>query len=1328
MIPTLNIGMNRPDPGTFVGTWHIPMNGNSDIVDALFAATRSTSPGGTGHVHNGLPGQGPVVDHNDLMSKGTKTHDQLETDLSAVSGRVTAIEGDYCADATCGGGGGGARDIQPPLHYTDNFTTPQGTRLAAMDWMVSSTGGTDMQSSGHSAYLSTAMLLPQSETYAAMVKCQIPHSTAQRVTFHVARLELDALLDGDSFTMVMCLFGTHILGSSLIHYCGIKMVITVSRMAGLYTVTRIALAEPRPNEVYVLKQDSTPGLGFDAAEALFRGCHEFSIDEDGGVWYYHNRAPVWILPSGTASRYYPSLIATLLGLNEPMYGAMGFGLSWNTNKTAEFDFELAWLTVDSKSNVEEDYITVYADPGNTPVPFDPTPGALCCGGLGPQIGAMEDMGDGLQLKVIACTTDPWDGVLLANGDLLPCGLLAAPTGGDPGPATTTEGLEFTREIPIVNMTPGCNTSFILSGDEAFDYVHVEPNRMGVTITGRLKAGSFGLPNPTITVFQKTDITNTYGPVTICLIAAATLNIDSITAVDPITLLPLANLPEGGYYWLKILTTGYPSSGPFPVLLAPADLAIVGSISSVDQRYLRAPNELWARVLTNDLQPPYVPGYKVDVTVTRGVEVDTDSKPVMEAAPIINGIWVTADTGGGPTFTLLAGATITFDMYGGNFDDGGPGYPYLSLPVGSLHTIVAQPAYVGPGQLAGAQITLDPTGLLLDPLSLIVTNPSLVPSGPPQVVARIGDFGGWPPLTTTLTLNGTVIPAPVEGLWQHVSITGVPAMPPYAPMYDLEVSVGGVPMPAGTPNIKNYTCTLVSLDFDLLIPFGFAGLAVGLSVAKYQAANQYITVLGLIQAEPAPVGVPTVGPLYPGATGTIFITGAGNVFLPNLKAWGNPATDLVVTNVTITVPFSSVAIDYTVPLTATPGTAVSFTLENFLGTVVGSVPIGNVSQPPVVIDSIEFPSCDLTEGRTGVLAVLHGHNFDVAATVSVTAGPVSQSAPAVVVSSTEINVWLMAPVLTGGVAYTLRVDNPTTFATVAGAVLFEPIPSVSLIVKPPTPGVGRVVELAGNNLFVADANTPSDIVFSITHTAGMLTPNKAKGMYTGTLDVTGTAGQTLSVSVTTPGGRVYNNITQMVIRAPSMTPIPTSVIPASPESYDPVIYRADGTNFDDVAVVRFRTAGLVPIGGSDTVNATITAMTSDWATGQITLPGGVVGNVYALELYDATLALLATLPAAFTAAKGDFQPAITNKAGMAILTGAGAGNIVLFQLDPGTPILSSAAWSGVNVTGLTAIDVSGGAGTAWQLSWTNGAAGPAEIRVTNTGIVPNRFDCKRFDVV
>ena len=1323
MTPTLNIGMNRPDPGTFVGTWHIPMNGNSDIVDALFAATRSTSPGGTGHVHNGLPGQGPYIDHNDLMSKGTKTHDQLETDLSVISGRVTAIEGDYCADATCGGGGGGARDIQPPLHYTDNFTTPQGTRLAAMDWMVSSTGGSDMQSSGHSAYLSTAMLLPQSETYAAMVKCQIPHSTAQRVTFHVARIELDDLLDGDSFTAVMCLFGTHILGSSLIHYCGIKMVLTVSRMAGLYTVTRIALAEPKPNEVYVLKQDSTPGLAFNAAEAIFRGCHELSIDEDGGVWYYHNRAPVWILPSGTANRHYPSLIATLLGLNEPMYGAMGFGLSWNIHKTSAFDFELAWLTVDSKSNVEEDYVTVYADPGNTPVPFDPTPGSLCCGGLGPQIGAMEDMGDGLQLKVIACVTFPWDGVLLQNGDLLPCGLLAAPTGGDPGPATVTEGLEFTREIPIVNMTPGCNTSFILSGEDAFDYVHVEPNQMGVTITGRLAAGSFGFPDPTILVFQKTDIANSYGPVTICLIAAAALSIDSITAIDPVSMLPLATLPEGGYYWVKILTTGYPSSGPFPVPLAPADLAIVGDIISVDQRWLKAPNEMWARVLTLDEQPPYIPAQSIAVTVTRGAEVDTDSKRVEEAAPVINGMIITASSGGGPPFTQNVGDTVTFDFYGWSFDSGA----VLVLPPGSPHTILAQPAYFSPNWLKAGQILIGPA-VPGDPFQLLVQNPSGMMSfgGVVQTVMVVGDTAPFlgSPYTAVTTLDGTTILTPFVGQWLHVTIPALP-LRPQLPMYMFEGYIGATQI--SWESLRNYQCFADHVEFDWLVP-NLPGAVASFSFGRSQVSVLGVGNTGLVTPEPVPFGVPVAGPLYPGAVGAAVVNGAGNVFLPETRVYGNPSTDITVNSVTITAPFNTISVGYTVSSTAVPGAPLSLIVENFLGTT-AILPLGNVTSLPVVIDSIEFPSCDLTEGRTGVLAVLHGHNFDVAATVLVTVGPVSQSAPAVVVSDTVINVWLMAPALTGGVAYTLRVDNPTTFATIADAVLFEPIPSVSLIVKPPTPGVGRVVELAGNNLFVADANTPSDIVFSITHTAGLLTPNKAKGMYTGTLDVTGTAGQTLSVSVLTPGGRVYNNIAQMVIRAPSLTPIPTSVIPATPESYDPVIYRADGTNFDDVAVVRFRTAGLVPIGGSDTVNATITAMTSDWVTGQITLPGGVVGNVYALELYDATLALLATFPNAFTGGKGDFQPAITNKAAMVINPAAGfAGNIVLFQLDPGTPILSAAAWSGVNITGLTAIDVSGGAGTAWQLSWTNGAAGPAEIRVTNTGIVPNRFDCKRFDVV
>jgi len=244
---TANLNLNVPYAGEAPGTWHTLANPNWRALDAVFAGLGSNQPGGTGHIHNGLPGQGPQISHDDLTDAGTKTHAQSEIDLADIVARLTFVETTYCADITCGGSGGGGGgggagdDPHPPVHYTENFTTELGTRLAQMDWFVQSDSGvSDVQASGHSGYLAPwSMGYPATERYAAVVRCQIPHMECQRVTYHVTRLTADGLADGDSIMMVMALYSTHLLGAATpyIQTCGIKMILILSKQGGTYSVT-----------------------------------------------------------------------------------------------------------------------------------------------------------------------------------------------------------------------------------------------------------------------------------------------------------------------------------------------------------------------------------------------------------------------------------------------------------------------------------------------------------------------------------------------------------------------------------------------------------------------------------------------------------------------------------------------------------------------------------------------------------------------------------------------------------------------------------------------------------------------------------------------------------------------------------------------------------------------------------------------------------------------------------------------------------------------------------------------------------------------------------
>lgn len=162
----------------------------------------------------------------------------------------------------------------------------------------------------------------------------------------------------------------------------------------------------------------------------------------------------------------------------------------------------------------------------------------------------------------------------------------------------------------------------------------------------------------------------------------------------------------------------------------------------------------------------------------------------------------------------------------------------------------------------------------------------------------------------------------------------------------------------------------------------------------------------------------------------------------------------------------------------------------------------------------------------------------------------------------------------------------------------------------------------------------------------------------------------------------------------------------------------GTNFDNVAVVQAVTSELAPIGVSQTIPMVISSMTTEWIVGTIYLDGGLIDVDFDIEFLDNTLAVIGTFSPGFSGAPGLAQPYIINKlAPYPDETTPGATITHVFDLA--TPILDPAAWSITNGTLLSAVDLGGG--TSWSLQWDNGVAGLFEIRLTNAGVLPTRFD-------
>ncbi len=1325
---TANLNLNVPYAGENVGDWHLLANPNWRVLDAVFAGLGSTFPGGTGHVHNGLAGQGPSVDHENLSNKGTKTHVEIEIDLTTIISRIANIETNFCADVTCGGSGGGGRDDpHPPIHYTENFTTEQGTRLGAMDWLVSSdSGNSDVQSSGHSGYLSTLMGYPFTERYAAVVQCQIPHIEAQRVTYHVNRLTADGLEDGDTVMMVMALMSTHLLGANTpyIHRCGIKLVIILAKQGGLYSVTRMAIAETSDNEINLLKQDFTDNLPFNDAELFFRGCHEFSVDNNGGVFYYHNRAPVWILPAGTATAYFAPITATLLGLQEPPYGSIGFGWAWNIVEGAFFDVEMAWLTIDSKANILEPYNTNYADPGNDPIPFDPIVPELCCGGAGPAIGAMVDLGDGLAARAIACIDEPWQGVLLENGSIMPCSTMAFPPVGDPGGVDADEGSEFLREIPIDHIVPPENGDYVITDvDSVLTDVRVEFTSRGVTVSGQTAGNTSGLTVPTIDVWQKTNPANTLVGIPIVDVVQVGVEIVSIEILDRDgDLLP--NVNEGLRQRLVITLTNYTGDPPFPETLG-AELAVTGTVTTVERKRLIADNLMHVDIITPDQQPAY--GNQITVTVFDPTLTFSDvlNMDVIEIAPIQRGAWATAGPAPPgpppPAIGMQTGDLITVALKGDHFDTG---------------AIVAVDA---PDIAAGPFVVVDDETITFDiligsplgfPIKMKVQNPSGMWSngGVSQSLFIVGDNGPFLGLGIDTEIDG-VSTAPVGG--QDVKVRLFHTALVENPDLFVEVYMGATPVPYA--DMWDFEHFQDRVEFMVRVPSGLGPLPLTVSLTKNQLDPTQIAVgtSAVVLPEPVPgPATPAVPDLSPGFSGVGQLSMVGDVFYgQDIEVYAKVGDKMVVTNPVVT-PFTGVTFDYEILDSAVPGVdTFTIVVTNRLGATADTL-LGTCTEPPITITALTYVARPLIEGRINTLAKVIGTNFRAGATASIIAGTVSVH-DVVFVSSTEIQVQLDAPQLSGGTPFTIQIDNPApdpSSASIGGAVLDEPVPKVNMLLKPPTTGPARVIELVGQDLFVSDGNVPGDITLAFTNFNITSWVTKANGFWRGIGGVVGGAGDDIELSITTPGGNSFPSIESFTISSASVTPNPTSFAPSAVEGYMAVDFTILGTNFDSVAVVQAVTSGLVPIGAPTTRPMVISSMTNEWIVGTVYLEGGLIDVAFDIELLDSTLAVLGTLSPGFPGAKGLEQPYITNKADPYPNEATPLATIThVLDLDPVTPILDPAAWSITNGTILSAVDTSGN-GTSWTLQWENGVAGAFELRLTNAGVTPTRFDVLRRTLV
>jgi len=1331
---TPNISLNSPNNGDLLGVWDGPVNQNWATLDALFSGVSAATSGGTGHIHNGTPGQGPQLDHTQLTSIGSRTHPILESEIDGLDTRLTFVEDNYCADSLCGagsgGGGGGAgagsASPQPPLHYTDNFTTAAKTKIGQNDWLVSSDSTVDrMETTGRSAFMFIDPLLlgtPLVERYSAVVKAQIPHSTAQRCTFAITRFTADQINDDDSFMMVMTLMSTHQLGvaSPFVHACGVKFILILTNNGGVFTITRQAVVEETDGVFFPYQQDVITGLTYSQAETYVRGIHEFSMAKDGGFWYYKDRAPVWTMPPNTISQHFGPLQNYLVNvLGEPPFGSIGFGFSWNIKPLTVIDTEMSWFTMDSNDNVEETNPPL-SDPGNTPRPYDEDPVDTCCGGAGPLVGAEVDVyGDGTRIEtVIAAVSDT--GYRISSGEIIPC----QPVLLDPDfvPTDNPEGGSGLVDLPVSNAPPK-DLITVTPSDPRLTVTDVEVNDSGTSI-----AVSYDLDEYTNGVSFDLDVVSTYDPANQIIVTGAVTGTNATPVVKTLAWTDtegntVAGALEGRLLYLDIYTENadYPVLGP-PYPVDPgSDLTFSGSGFSILRKWFVASNHYRVLLDLDDVEGGEVgtPGsgttFEVRVANRDGA-YGAKTVTIVPADPVIH--WVTSTDPLWP-----APGTYQIDVHGYNFRDATFTTPtsfemqaphlvnsvisYTSTEQATLDVTIAD---LGGGLTGNVELRAE-HGAYQTPYRNVQYNPDAVPIGVSSVTTS-PVAPAYEGQVTTIEIGGTGLP---ESTYRTLPFynSGSPVAFAMNRFWDLQIP------------------TPTDATIKVFVDYGQAGNDILLEMDKPGFPTASDTTPAIV-AQPTPSATDAwSGGTYPGATGTLTVSDPGgtNSFAPGIEIFATAGSTIIPLGPTVWVDPDNATTTYTMPATATPGDAVTLTVTNSSGPSY-TWTTQNVADAPVEIQRIVWAQQRPVEGRSAVPATVYCSNLDPAATASIASGATLDSY-LVVGQTMEIEVSFAQ--LSGGTPFTIQIDNPTPVPSsdsIGATVETEADPIVGVEISPPTPGVSRTIRLVGNNLYPPDAYSVG-MTPSLTLTANLTwdSARQTKGEWQGTVDVTGTPGQALDLSITRPSGRTFSRTNVMVIRPLDLIPSSISASPSDLTSAQLMEVEFSGNDFGSV-----RSIDLVceqpdrqPIGASATVPCTIVGSTSSLVRVQCSVPTGNLGLTYKANFYNSVLDLLKSEAGMFTVVKSPNGPEILNKATLwsVVNTTEAVEQTLSVSLNPNTPINDkNTEIVGTNIILVSVTDISpgGSPGTVFDVKFRNGAAGQvAELAFYNKLVTPEEKD-------